>query len=205
MTSYTPRPETGKHLLCSSTYLLNTFGVLLVIHPTMNSITAASIEKIIYIIRAQKVMLDSDLAELYEVETGALNRAVRRHSDRFPDDFMFQLTQEEHESLRCQFGILETGRGKYRKYLPLVFTEQGVAMLSGILNSDRAVRVNIAVMRTFIKLRQLLVQEALSDRLTNLEKGTDKLFRVVFERLDNLDTELPILPKKRRKIGIRQD
>ena len=120
-------------------------------------------------------------------------------------DFMFQLTPEEHASLRYQFGTLETGRGKYRKYLPLVFTEQGVAMLSGVLNSDRAVRVNIAVVRTFIKLRQLLLQESLSDRVRELEKGSDRLFRVIFERLDTLDAKIPILPRKRRKIGILQD
>jgi hypothetical protein len=104
---------------------------------------------------------------------------------------MFQLTLEEHEFLRCQFGILKPGSGRHRKYLPLVFTEQGVAMLSGILNSDRAIRVNIAVMRTFIKLRQLLHQEALSDRIMELEKGSDKLFRIVFERLDTWLLEAP--------------
>ncbi len=147
-------------------------------------------------------MLDSDLAELYEVETSALNRAVRRHADRFPDDFMFELNRNEHNSLRCQIGILETGKGKHRKYPPLVFTEQGVAMLSGILNSERAVGVNIAIMRTFVKIRQILIEESLSHRVGEIEKGTDKLFRIVFERLNTLERNSPILPEKRKKIGI---
>ena len=158
----------------------------------------------IFIVRDQKVMLDSDLAALYEVETKVLNRAVRRHIDRFPDDFMFELTANEHESLRCQFGTLEIGKGKHRKYLPLVFTEQGVAMLSGVLNSDRAVRVNISVMRTFVKLRQILLEESLSHRVTNIEKGSDKLFKVIFQRLDTLERNIPILPQKRKRIGIKQ-
>ena len=111
-----------------------------------------SIQKIgrkIYFIRGYRVMIDSDLAALYQVETKVLNRAVRRNWDRFPEDFMFQLTPEEYESLRCQFGTLNIGRGIHRKYQPLVFTEQGVAMLSGILRSKCAVEVNIAIMRTF--------------------------------------------------------
>jgi ORF6N domain len=168
----------------------------------MNSTDLAKIEKMIFIIREQKVMLDTDLAELYEVKTKDLNRAVKRNIMRFPDDFMFQLTLEEHDSLRFQFGTLETGRGKYRKYLPFVFTEQGVAMLSGVLNSPRAINVNIAIMRIFVKLRQFLIQESLSERVRELEKGTDKLFRIVFQRLDDLDHKTPALPPKRRKIGI---
>jgi hypothetical protein len=101
-------------------------------------------------------MLDTDLAELYGVETFNLNKAVKRNIDRFPSDFMFQVTKDEIESLRFQFGISKTsGRGG-RRYLPYAFTEQGVAMLSGILNSQRAVHVNIAIMRTFVKLRELL-------------------------------------------------
>lgn len=116
---------------------------------------------------------------------------------------MFELTPEEYESLRCQFGTLNTGRGQHRKYLPLVFTEQGVAMFSGILTSERAVSVNIAVMRTFVKLRQLILQESLSDRMAKLERGTDQVFRIVFQRLDTLEQNTPILPQKRRKMGIR--
>lgn len=171
----------------------------------MDSTNVLNIEKMIFVIRGRKVMLDSDLAKLYDMETKALNRAVRRNYKRFPEDFMFQLTEVEHDALRYQFGTLRSEHGKHRKYPPLVFTEQGVAMLSGILNSDRAIDVNISIMRTFVKLRQLLLQESLSDRLTNLEKGTDKLFRIVFQRLDTLEGTAPILPQKRRKIGIRHD
>jgi phage regulator Rha-like protein len=171
----------------------------------MERVVASEIEKMIFVVRGQKVMLDSDLAELYEVETGALNRSVRRHIDRFPADFMFELRPEEYESLRCQIGILKKSRGSHRKYPPLVFTEQGVAMLSSVLGSERAVSVNIAVIRTFVKLRQLVLQESLSDRMSKLEKGTDQVFRVVFQRLDTLERITPGLPKKRRKIGIEQD
>jgi len=169
----------------------------------MKLVHLTSIEKMILVIRGQKVMLDGDLAALYEVETKSLNRAVRRNLERFPDDFMFQLTPEEYEVLRRQIGTLKTGRGVHRKYLPLVFTEQGVAMLSGVLNSERAIRVNVAIMRVFVRIRRILLEESLSHRVTELEKGTDKLFRVVFERLDTLEMATPILPDRRRKIGLK--
>jgi hypothetical protein len=125
------------------------------------------ITKAIYLIRNQKVMLDSELAEMYGVETRVLNQAVKRNIDRFPDDFMFQLNSEEWEnlklqfvssksedSLRSQFVTLEKGRGKHRKFLPYAFTEQGVAMLSSVLNSPTAIQVNISIMRVFVKMRQ---------------------------------------------------
>ena len=109
----------------------------------------------IHDIRDQKVILDFDLAALYEVETKVLNQAVKRKIKRFPSDFMFQLSEEEYHSLRSQFVTLENvGRGKYRKYNPFAFTEQGIAMLSGILNSDVAIHVNIAIMRTFVMIRK---------------------------------------------------
>jgi hypothetical protein len=171
----------------------------------MESINLAKIEKMIFVIRGQKVMLDSDLAVLYGVTTKVLNQAVRRNTARFPYDFMFELSSEEHDSLRSQFVTLKNRRGKHRKYVPFVFTEQGVAMLSGVLNSDRAIRVNIEIMRTFVKIRQLLLGESLSHRVTELEKGTDKVFRIVFARLDTLERNTPILPHKRRKIGIQQN
>lgn len=101
----------------------------------------------IYVIRGIKVMLDRDLAALYEVETKRFNEQVKRNIERFPEDFMFQLTPDEHQSLRSEFATLETDRGKYSKYLPLAFTEQGVAMLSGIINSEKAVAMNTAIMR----------------------------------------------------------
>jgi len=157
----------------------------------------------IYIIRRQKVMLDSDLAALYGVTTKRLNEQVRRNIKRFPADFMFRLTAEEGHSLRSQFATLETGRGKHRKYLPMVFTENGVAMLSGVLNSDRAISVNISIMRTFTNFRQLLASdESLSAKIENIEKGANQLFKIVFKRLDALEAEIPLLPPNRRKIGI---
>ena len=171
----------------------------------MTVVTPASVEKMIYMIRGQKVMIDSDLARLYEVETGALKRAVRRNVERFPDDFMLTLTQEEFESLRCQIGISKKGRGGTR-HAPFAFTEQGVAMLATVLNSKRAIQVNIGIMRTFVKLRQLLASdETLAERVAKLEKGTDKLFRIVFQRLDTVERNVPLLPPLRKKIGIKQD
>ena len=110
----------------------------------------------IYYIRGHKVMLDKDLAELYNVTTGNLNKAVSRNIKRFPEDFMFQLTTEEADSLRSHFVTLKTGRGRHRKYLPFAFTEQGVAMLSSVLRSKRAVQVNVEIMRAFVRLRQML-------------------------------------------------
>jgi hypothetical protein len=114
-----------------------------------------NIQNLIYEVRGVKVMLDKDLAGLYHVTTGNLNKAVKRNIRRFPSDFMFQLTKEEWDSLRFQIGILEVGRGKYTKFLPYAFTEQGLAMLSGVLNSDIAIDVNISIMRAFVSLRRV--------------------------------------------------
>src|SRR3989304_6711554 len=123
------------------------------------------IEKKIYLVRGQKVMLDSDLAELYEVETRALVQAVKRNIGRFPPDFMFQLNNQEVMTLRSQFVISKSGKGG-RRYIPYVFTEQGVAMLSSVLNSERAILVNIAIMRAFVKLREILsVNKELAHKL----------------------------------------
>lgn len=167
------------------------------------SIDLSNIKKMIYVVRGQNVMLDSDLAELYDVETKHLNRQVRRHSMRFPDDFMFQLASEEYQVLKYQFGTSKSGSGGKQK-LPLVFTENGVAMLSGVLNSERAILVNIAIMRIFTHLRSFLVMEnSLSTRMSKLEDGTNKLFKVVFERLDAIEEEAPILKPNRKKIGLR--
>src|SRR3989304_935083 len=132
------------------------------------------IEGKILLIRGQKVMLDSDLAELYGVETFNLNKAVKRNIDRFPSDFMFQLTKEEADSLRFQIGMSKTtGRGG-RRYLPYAFTEQGVAMLSSVLNSKGAVQVNIAIMRAFVRLREMIASnKELAKRFDDLEKRYD--------------------------------
>jgi len=160
------------------------------------------IERMIYLIRGQKVMLDNDLAKLYGVETRILNRNVKRNIRRFPEDFMFQLNRSEYKGLISQIGISNEQRGGRRK-LPYVFTENGLAMLSGVLNSDRAIKVNISIMRTFTKLRKLLASdETLAERLNKLEKGSSKLFHIVFKRLDGLDAVTPPLPPARRKIGI---
>jgi hypothetical protein len=145
-------------------------------------------------------MLDRDLALLYEVETKVLNRAVKRNLQRFPSDFMFQLTAEEADRLRCQIGTSNEGRGG-RRYLPNVFTEQGVAMLSSVLNSERAILVNIEIMRAFVKLRQMLASNAeLSRRLDELDSKYDKQFRVVFDAIRQL-MATPV--RGRKEIGFR--
>ena len=152
-----------------------------------NIIPAERIEKFIYLIRGHKVMFDVHLADLYEVETGAINRAMKRNQERFPEDFSFQLNPEEYESLRCQIGTLKKGRGKHRKYLPFVFTEQGVAMLSSVLKSKRAIMVNVQIMRTFVALREMLISnKELTRKLQNLEKKYNHQFKVVFDAIKQL-------------------
>jgi hypothetical protein len=127
----------------------------------------------IYVVRGQRVMLDSDLADIYQVATGALNRAVRRNLARFPSDFVFRLSDEETESLRCQIGISNKGRGG-RRYSPYVFTEHGAVMLASVLNSPTAVEASIIVVRAFVKMRaMLLLHQDLADRVEELEKVTD--------------------------------
>ena len=127
--------------------------------PPQPPISGGLIERRIHLVRGQKVMLDADLAELYQVPTSRLNEQVRRNLARFPEDLMFQLTQEETKSLMSQIAISKTGRGGRRK-VALVFTEQVVAMLSSVLKSPRAVRVNIAIMRAFVRLREILATVA---------------------------------------------
>ena len=154
------------------------------------------IEKKILLIRGHKVMLDSDLAELYGVETKALKRSVKRNIDRFPEDFLIQITREEFESLRYRFG---TSRRGGVRYLPYAFTENGVAMLSSVLNSKRAIQVNIQIMRTFSRLREIMASHKdLARRLDELEKKYDGQFKIVFDAL----RALVAAPKKpKRKIG----
>lgn len=142
------------------------------------------IQKAIYLIRGQKIMLDRDLASLYGVETRVLNQAVKRNRDRFPEDFMFELTREEIRNI-SQFVICSTTLKHARNVY--AFTEQGVAMLSGVLNSPRAVQVNIAIMRTFVRLRRILSTHAdLARKLSALEKKYDAQFRVVFDAIRQL-------------------
>ena len=155
------------------------------------------IEQSILLIRGQKVMLDVDLAGLYGVSVKRLNEQVKRNRERFPSDFMFQLTEQEVTDLRSQFATLKRGRGQHRKYLPYAFMEQGVAMLSSVLNSKRAIQVNIAIMRAFIRLRQILAShKELARRLDELEKKYDAQFKSVFEAIRQLMT--PPEPPRRR-------
>jgi hypothetical protein len=157
---------------------------------------AERIESCIFFLRGQKVMLDADLADLYGVETKALKRAVKRNLDRFPADFMFELSSEEFDNLRYHFG---TSRWGGRRYPPFAFTEQGVAMLSSVLRSKRAIRVNVEIMRTFVKLRRLLVSnEELARKLEALEKKYDTQFKVVFDAIRELMKRPPPDPDRPR-------
>jgi hypothetical protein len=172
--------------------------------PTESLVPVELIERRIYLIRGYKVMLDRDLADLYQVETSYLNRQVKRNIDRFPVDFMFQLNEDESEALRCQFGISNAaGRGG-RRYLPYAFTQEGVAMLSSVLRSGRAVLVNVAIMRAFVRLREILISNKdLANRLDSLEKKYDSSFRVVFDAIRKLMG--PPTDRDRRVIGFRTD
>jgi len=164
----------------------------------------ASIQNIIYEIRGQKVMLDSDLAQLYEIETKVLNRAVKRNIDRFPEFFMFQLTENEFNTLRCQIGTSKERKGG-RRYLPFVFTEHGVLMLSSVLNSKKAISVNIEIMVTFIKMRQYALSHSGTDEeiaelrkllMLYIEKN-DKRVNDIIIALNNLIEK----PRETKKIG----
>ena len=147
-------------------------------------------------------MLDRDLAALYCVETKILNRAVKRNLKRFPSDFMFQLTVDEVDALRYQIGTSKKGRGG-RRYLPYAFTEQGVSMLSSVLNSERAISVNIEIMRAFVKLRQMLASNSeLSRRLDELESKYDRQFKVVFDAIRQLMSP-PVQARKQIGFGSR--
>ena len=164
------------------------------------------IENMIYLIRGHKVMLDSDLAKLYGVETKNLNKAVDRNMRRFPNDFMFRITEIEDKALRFQIGTSKDGKGG-RRYLPYVFTENGVAMLSSVLSSERAVDINISIMRIFTKLRNFQTLESnIANEVKELKDNSNRLFKIVFERLDSIEEDLtPKLPANRKKIGIRSD
>ena len=182
-----------------------------------------NIQNLIYEVRGVKVMLDKDLAGLYHVTTGNLNKAVKRNIRRFPSDFMFQLTKEEWDSLRFQIGILEVGRGKYTKFLPHAFTEQGLAMLSGVLNSDIAIDVNISIMRAFVSLRRVAavvrkgdllemrndimsyIDEILADQ-NDINESTRAQLDAISTALAELQASKPqnVTLNKRRPIGFIQ-
>lgn len=153
------------------------------------------IENRIFLIRGKKVMFDRDLARLYGVETGNLNKAVKRNIERFPEDFMFQLSKSEIDSSRFQFGILK--RGQNIKYQPYVFTEQVVAMLSSVLKSKQALRVNIQIMRTFMKIREMLVNnKALREKIEAMEQKYDNKFKVIFDVIKRLIDKDAVKPVK---------
>jgi len=159
-----------------------------------------AIEKRIFVLRGQKVMLSFDLAELYGVEPKVLVQAVKRNIDRFPEDFMFQLNDQEFRNLKSQF--VTSSWGGIRRAKPYAFTEQGVAMLSSVLRSKRAVQVNIAIMRPFVRVREILAgNQELARKVTELEKKYDIQFKVVFDAIRNLMAPSP--PVNRKQIGFR--
>ncbi|MBS1667803.1 MAG: ORF6N domain-containing protein [Bacteroidetes bacterium] len=183
-----------------------------------------SIQNRIYEIRGERVMLDQDLAALYEVEVKVLNQAVKRNIQRFPKDFMFQLTKEEWENMRLQFAgesnnmlslrsqnvTLKTGRGQHRKFMPYAFTEQGVAMLSGVVNSDRAINMNIAIMRAFVEVRKvLLLQNDLKEQLKEIKERLgvhDAQLNQIYDAMENLLDEKAAQRKweHRERIGFKK-
>ena len=166
-----------------------------------------TVQQRIYKIRGQKVMLDFDLALLYETETKKLKQAVRRHIERFPSDFMFELTKDEYTALRSQIVTLDNqGRGKYSKYNPFAFTEQGVAMLASVLKSQKAIEINIQIVRAFVFLRKYALSHSeLTQKLQELETKYDKKFNDIFEAInyliqkDKIDTN----QEHRKKIGYK--
>jgi len=164
-----------------------------------NIISVGIISAKIFEIRGKKVMLDSDLARLYDVQTKVLIQAVKRNADRFPDDFMYQLTWQEFMDLRSQIVTSSLGG---RRYLPYVFTQEGVAMLSSVLSSERAVKVNIQIIRAFVQLRMMLLTNAgLRRKIEEMEKKYDKKFAIVFQAIKQLLEPSPIKPKP--PIGFR--
>lgn len=168
---------------------------------------SSSINPKIYTLRNQRVMIDSDLAELYGVETRVLVQAVKRSLERFPEDFMFECNNNELTDMMSQ-SVTSYGPNNWnhkRKNAPLVFSEQGIAMLSTVLGSPRAIQVNIAIIRIFVRMRSfLLLEEPLTKQIKKLEKDTNKLFKIVFERIDSIEDQIePKLSPKRKKIGLK--
>jgi ORF6N domain-containing protein len=170
--------------------------------PPLALIPVERIEQRIYLIRGHKVMLDADLAKLYQVPTKRLNEAIRRNRNRFPEDFMFQLTSGESSALRSQIATLKTGRGRYSKYAPYAFTEHGVAMLSSVLRSKRAVEMNILIIRAFIRLREILAShKELAQKVVDLER-TQQEHAIQIDSVYNMVNRLIESPTKpKRRIG----
>jgi hypothetical protein len=162
--------------------------------------TDLSLEALIFEIRGQKVMLDQHLADLYEVDTKVLVQAVKRNKKRFPLDFMFQVSDQEFMRLRSQI-VTSKGRGG-RRTAPYAFTEQGIAMLSSVLHSDRAIEVNVEILRVFVRLRQMLIEHKdLAEQLSALERRYDKQFKIVFDAIRKIMT--PKEPPKKQRIGFK--
>lgn len=161
------------------------------------------IQSKIYEIRGMRVMLDYDLAEMYQVETKNLKRSVRRNIERFPEDFMLELTKEEYDFLRCNFGTLENaGRGQFAKYLPFAFSEQGIAQLSSVLNSPLAIQVNISIIRAFVALRRYaLGYTELNRKLEDFMVETNMQFSDIYQALTELASQKELEEKPRRRIG----
>ena len=157
-------------------------------HEELNLTSTEEIQNLIYTIRGKQVMIDSDVAKLYHCETKYVNRVVKRNIERFPEEFCFQLTEEEYELLRCQFVTLKSGRGQHRKYMPYAFTEHGITMLSGLLNSNVAIEVSIKIVKSFIEMRKFITKKGqITERLTSIEH--DKKFDTVFDKLQEKQIE----------------
>jgi hypothetical protein len=172
--------------------------------PDQNLVPVERVERSILILRGHRVILDSDLAALYGVPVKRLNEQVKRNIDRFPDDFAFILTEEEHEALRSQFATLNAGRGEHRKYLPRAFTEHGALMAASVLNSPKAVEMSILVVRAFVRLRQILAtNRQLAAKLDELERriaAHDKSIVALFQTVRSL---MAVPEKPKRRIGFR--
>lgn len=162
-------------------------------HEELNLTSTEEIQNLIYTIRGKQVMIDSDVAKLYHCETKYVNRVVKRNIERFPEEFCFQLTEEEYELLRCQFVTLKSGRGQHRKYMPYAFTEHGITMLSGLLNSNVAIEVSIKIVKSFIEMRKFITKKGqITERLTSIEYKLlehDKKFDTVFDKLQEKQIE----------------
>jgi phage regulator Rha-like protein len=183
--------------------------------PKKKLITVEPVEPLIQTIRGERIILDANLARIYGVQTGALNRAVKRNREKFPADFMFQLTAKEFKSLRCQIGILKAERGQHRKYLPYVFTEHGAIMAANVLNSPQAVQMSVFVVRAFVKMRGALsdnrelakklaaLEKELKSRLNVHEAAIVEVLQRVMEILD--PPPLPEPPRREMGFHVKQD
>jgi len=172
----------------------------------MDELELSNIQSKIYVVRGINVMLDFDLAGMYGTATKVLKQSVRRNIERFPDDFMFELTREEYNSLRSQIVTLEVGRGKYSKYLPFAFTELGIAMLSSVLNSEKAIKINIDIMRVFVAIRQYVLNYAeLKQDLEDFKAETKTQIEGICEVLDDFVEYKKEQEKPRTPIGFKQN